>query len=105
MGAQLFDRGAYFEAHEAWEDEWRIATGERRGLLHGLILLAAALHHRTRGNMGGAKRLLARARAALSALPAICEGIDVDALRSRIQADRLPPDAPGALPWNRMRKD
>src|SRR5215211_6327547 len=97
-GAQLFDRGAYFEAHEEWEDDWRESSGDRRALLHGLILLAAALHHRKRGNGRGAERLLARSRAALARLPPICERVDVATLRTRIQGDPLPPDAPGSIP-------
>jgi predicted metal-dependent hydrolase len=27
-GARLLDGGAYFEAHEAWEDRWRLETDE-----------------------------------------------------------------------------
>jgi hypothetical protein len=44
-GAQLFDRGEFFEAHEAWEERWRVTTDEieRRGL-QGLIQVAAAFH-------------------------------------------------------------
>jgi hypothetical protein len=25
-GARLFDAGEFFEAHEAWEERWRVAT-------------------------------------------------------------------------------
>jgi uncharacterized protein len=100
-GARLFDHGAYFEAHEEWEDEWRVSSGDRRALLHGLILLAAALHHRKRGNTRGAERLLARSRATLASLPSICEGVDLAALRSRVLGDPVPPDALLSIPMAR----
>jgi predicted metal-dependent hydrolase len=47
-GRVLFNSGHYFEAHEAWEDAWRVETGEIRRTLHGLIQIAAALHKASR---------------------------------------------------------
>lgn len=43
-GADLFNHGYYWEAHEAWEPLWRAARrgDPRRALLKGLILMAAA---------------------------------------------------------------
>lgn len=44
-GAQLFDAGAYWDAHEVWESRWRVTRDEsERQLLQGLIQIAAALH-------------------------------------------------------------
>jgi len=44
-GARLFDEGAFFEAHEAWEERWRVETDEAsRRLLQGLIQIAAGFH-------------------------------------------------------------
>jgi predicted metal-dependent hydrolase len=43
-GARLFDAGRFFDAHEVWEDAWRLETGSARELLHGLIQIAAGLH-------------------------------------------------------------
>lgn len=42
-GADLFNHGFYWEAHEAWEELWRSYPhgGPDRDVLHGLILLAA----------------------------------------------------------------
>lgn len=64
-GARRFDAGAWFEAHEAWEEAWRGAEGGRRALLQGLILAAAALLQRERGAARGSARLWARGRARL----------------------------------------
>jgi hypothetical protein len=44
-GAQLFDAGAYWDAHEVWESRWRVSEdADERLLLQGLIQIAAALH-------------------------------------------------------------
>jgi uncharacterized protein len=44
-GRAAFNRGAYFEAHELWEDAWRELEGAERTLVQGLIQIAAGLHH------------------------------------------------------------
>ena len=62
-GAALFNRHAYFEAHEVWESLWHDVDGEERQLLQGLIQLAAALYHLTRGNRPGAEELYLKGRA------------------------------------------
>jgi hypothetical protein len=44
-GARLFDAGAFFEAHEAWEEHWRVEKDEvARRFLQGLIQIAAGFH-------------------------------------------------------------
>jgi hypothetical protein len=44
-GTRLFDAGKFFEAHEVWEERWRVATDQvERDLLQGLIQVAAAFH-------------------------------------------------------------
>ena len=71
-GARLFDRGAFFDAHEAWEDQWRIETDETaRRFFQGLIQVAAALHKLlVMGSPEAASRVLARALTKLDACPA-----------------------------------
>ena len=91
-GARLFDQGAFFEAHEAWEDEWRVtADSAQRLFLQGLIQVAAALHKLL--VMGGpeeaASRLFARGLIKLAACPADItreNGFDLGAFRGAIQA-------------------
>ena len=36
-GRVAFNRGEYFEAHELWEDVWRVTTGAERVWIQGLI--------------------------------------------------------------------
>jgi predicted metal-dependent hydrolase len=43
-GSRLFDAGAFFAAHEAWEEAWRLEQGAVKELLHGLIQIAAGFH-------------------------------------------------------------
>lgn len=51
---ELFNRGAYWEAHEAVEAIWRSVPDEAEAtVLQGVIQAAAALFHRQRGNRHG----------------------------------------------------
>jgi predicted metal-dependent hydrolase len=43
-GRDLFNRGRFFDAHEAWEKLWLRAHGARRLFLQGLIQIAAGCH-------------------------------------------------------------
>jgi hypothetical protein len=45
QGRSAFNRGAYFEAHERWEEAWKELDGADRIFLQGLIQIAAGLHH------------------------------------------------------------
>jgi predicted metal-dependent hydrolase len=55
-GLELFAQGRYFEAHEAWEEEWVRAPRGERFFLQALIHFAVALHHRGEGNPEGEAR-------------------------------------------------
>ncbi len=90
-GARLFDSGAFFEAHEAWEEQWRIETDPvQRQFLQGLIQVAAALHKLlVMGAREPALRVFGRALAKLDASPADItreEGFDLTAFRLAIHA-------------------
>jgi predicted metal-dependent hydrolase len=43
-GAELFNRGLYWEAHEAWEELWLRLDDEPKLFVPGLIQVAAAGH-------------------------------------------------------------
>ena len=54
-GVELFNRGLYWEAHEAWEQAWTPDRhGPDRGFYKGLIQVAAGCLHHTRRNRRGA---------------------------------------------------
>lgn len=56
-GADLYNRGAFWEAHEAWEDAWHSLKDEGKpalaDLLQGLILATAAFENLRRGKPRG----------------------------------------------------
>lgn len=79
-GVALFNRGDWFEAHEAWEDAWRESIGAERDFYQGLIQLAVGLCHHFNGNPRGATRLYHNARARLEAHGPRHLGIDVERL-------------------------
>jgi uncharacterized protein len=80
-GVNLFNRAAYFEAHEVLEDVWRVAPEPEKRFLQGLIQIAVGLHHHSNGNLDGACSLLARGAANLKGYQDDFGGIDVPSLR------------------------
>lgn len=79
-GLLLFNQHSFFEAHEVLEDVWRAAPEPERKFLQGLIQVAVALHHHSRGNLVGCRSLLDRARRNLATYPAEYGGVDLGAL-------------------------
>ena len=67
-GVRLFNSGAFWHAHEQWEDCWRQAHEPEATLLKGLIQAAAALVHWQRGNPKGLWRNWYKARPRLVAV-------------------------------------
>jgi predicted metal-dependent hydrolase len=68
-GIELFNRAAFFAAHEALENVWRAAPQPEKKFLQGLIQVAVAFHHHGNGNLAGARSVLRRALRNLSLYP------------------------------------
>jgi hypothetical protein len=85
-GLRLIRTGAYFEAHEELEDEWRDAPAEERDFLQGLVHVAVAWLHAERGNRNGCERQLAKARRRLGRYSPSHRGVDVTAVLAQIDA-------------------
>jgi hypothetical protein len=87
LGARLFDAGEFFEAHEAWEQRWRVATDKaERDFLQGLIQVAAAFHKLLEmKSADAASRLLAKGLAKLDACPAHAVQMDLAAFREGLR--------------------
>jgi predicted metal-dependent hydrolase len=86
LGVDLFNRGDFFEAHEAWEEVWRSTRPEPRDLFQGLIQVAAALHmfrdlHRDRGP----RVTLAKARQRLEPFAPAAGGLDLADLLAAVR--------------------
>lgn len=91
QGIELFNRGRFFDCHEAFEEIWRSTSPEPRDLFQGLIQVAVGLHHwLERGNARPAARILARGRRRLEPFAARGHGrphgLDLAALLHRVEA-------------------
>jgi len=76
-----FNAGLFYEAHESIEELWQMERGPIRDLYKGLIQLAAAFVHLSRGKYIGAERLLRTALGYLGPYRAQGEmGFDVEAI-------------------------
>ena len=76
-GLELIRAGAYFEAHEELEDEWREAPAEERDFLQGLVHVSVAWLHAGRGNRPGCERQLEKAARRLGPYAPAHRGVDV----------------------------
>jgi uncharacterized protein len=95
-GIELFNRGEYFEAHEALEHAWNEESGPARELYRGILQIAVAYLQITRRNYNGAIKIFLRARQWLDPLPEVSKGIDVAALRRDAAEVRKSLEALGA---------
>jgi uncharacterized protein len=91
-GLDLFNRARFFDAHEVLEDVWRALPrdGPRhhapsrhlRRHVQGMVQLAVAFHHESRGNRVGARSVLERALRNLDGADNSFPDLDLDWLRS-----------------------
>lgn len=81
-GLELFNHGAYFEAHEALELAWRAETGSSRDLYRGILQVAVMYHHILRNNFPGAIKMFQRSMPWLLPFPDVCCGVDISDLRT-----------------------
>jgi len=100
-GLELLRRGLFFEAHERFEDRWRVARGSARTLFHGLAQLAASYHQLDRGRARAAARTWEKARRKLVAVDALPSGFD-DAVRTLFAAVDATPEGPHSVDPGRL---
>lgn len=95
-GLALFNRAHFFDAHEVLEDVWRDldrdgatdgphARSPRQDLrrhLQGMVQMAVAFHHESKGNHVGARSVLERALRNLDGADSSFPDLDLDRLRS-----------------------
>jgi uncharacterized protein len=81
-GIAHFNAQEFFEAHEVWEEIWLIEAEPEKTFLQGIIQIAAAFHHYSRGNTDGTETLLAAGIVKLSRFPSNHRGLAIDELRS-----------------------
>ncbi len=84
-GRELFNAGRYWEAHEAWEEEWMPDRhGPDRGFYKGLIQVAAGCLHATRQNRRGAVNKWRSGLAYLQPYLPVHRGLDLARLSGEV---------------------
>ncbi len=76
-GVLLFNRGDFFEAHEAWEALWMDTFGTDKAFYQGLIQAAVGLCHFCNGNLRGAAKLYRSSRDYHERYGAAYRGLDL----------------------------
>lgn len=83
QGIKLFNRGEFFDCHEAWEEIWRSTTPEPKDLFQGLIQVAVGLFHfHVRQRPDVARRVMAKGRRRLERVVDRSLGLDLEQLLS-----------------------
>jgi uncharacterized protein len=85
-GVAQFNAGLFFECHDTLEELWSGVRGPSRDFFQGLIQVAVAFHHLTRGNLAGAESLLQRALGRLAKYQDRYFGFDLAGLRAELLA-------------------
>ena len=80
-GIEQFNSGRFFDAHETWEEIWLSSQEPEKTFLQGIIQIAAAFHHYSRGNLLGTRSLLEAALGRLTSFPQAHNGIALEPLR------------------------
>lgn len=82
---RLFDGERFWEAHEVLESVWRVANGEEKKVLQGLILVCAAFVHVQKGEESVAIGVARRALPLLPERDVVYHGVDLGTLRRKLE--------------------
>lgn len=85
----LLAQHLFFEVHELLEPWWRVASGDERRVLQGIIQAAVAWHHGTSGRRPAALRTASAAAAKLADVAGSWDGFPIAELRVQLEAYRL----------------
>ncbi len=85
-GIELFNAGQYWEAHEALEAAWKEESGPARHLYKGILQAGVMYLQIERNNYLGMAKMYERCKKWLRPWPPVCRGVDVDQLRSDVEA-------------------
>src|SRR6266852_798977 len=85
-GIVFFNRGDYFEAHEAWEALWMDTAGPDKPFYQGLIQAAVGLCHFCNGNVRGAVKLYHSSRDYMKRYGSPFMGLDQEAFWGQMQS-------------------
>ena len=85
---ELFNSGAWYEAHDAFEEIWHEQIDPERKLIQAFVQIAVAHVHLERGNTNGATILLGEGIGRLRPSLPSALGLDLTSLHS-VVSDRL----------------
>ena len=88
-GIELFNKGEYFEAHEALESAWLETGSPERDLYQGILQIGLAYYQISRGNYGGAIKMFKRGQRKLDLVGDSMLGINIGQLREDASAVEL----------------
>jgi predicted metal-dependent hydrolase len=88
-GLELAGAQRWFEAHEAFEEAWRVAAPAERDFFQGLVHVVVAWHHaRVTGRQLACERQLEKATRRLHPYAPVHRELDVAALLTDVETAR-----------------
>lgn len=89
-GIEEFNREAFFECHDTWEEIWQETAGADKLFLQGIIHAAVGLYHFTNGRWKGARSQLEKCVSKLAPYRPTYRGIAVETLIQTFEEKFLP---------------
>jgi uncharacterized protein len=90
-GLQLARGGAFFEAHEAFEEAWRACAPAERDFFQGLVHVVVSAYQDGRGRPIATERQRVKALRRLTPYAPAHRGLDVAFLLARLEAAEADP--------------
>jgi predicted metal-dependent hydrolase len=90
-GLALARSGAFFEAHEAFEEAWRACGAEDRDFFQGLVHVVVSAYQATRGRPVAQERQRVKAMTRLAAYAPMYRGLDVAFLLAALERAEADP--------------
>jgi predicted metal-dependent hydrolase len=90
-GLALARSGAFFEAHEAFEEAWRACAADERDFFQGLVHVVVSAYQETRGRPVARERQRVKALNRLAGYAPAHRGLDVSHLVAALQRAEADP--------------
>jgi predicted metal-dependent hydrolase len=90
-GLELARAGAFFEAHEAFEEAWRACEDEERDFFQGLVHVVVSAYQETRGRPIARERQRVKALTRLAAYVPAHRRLDVELLVEQLERSEADP--------------
>jgi predicted metal-dependent hydrolase len=90
-GLELARSGAFFEAHEAFEEAWRACADGERDFFQGLVHVVVSAYQRGRGKPVATERQRVKAVRRLAAYAPTHRGLDVELLLAALDRTEADP--------------